>query len=205
MLASPASAHTPVIHAGCVNNEPTLSINLSAYDKGSNGKSNTVTAVEDGKVTLLPVTKFQSTYNGTFNSGSNPSTGDATTDHSYVVTVKAWDDVDGSKGWSKTLTASSPTCVTPPPTTTTTVPPTTTTTVVAPPTSTTSSISPTTGSATTTSSGAVVAPTTTNGPGGGLAYTGVSTALPLGIAGVLVVAGGGLLLWIRMSAKRRTS
>jgi hypothetical protein len=208
MLASPASAHTPKINAGCVDNEPTLSVNLSAYSSGSHGKTNTVTVTEDnGAVTLLTKTDFGGTYSGTFNNTSNPSTGDASVGHTYAVAITAWDDPQGKNGWTTTLHASSPACVTktttPPPTTTTTAPPPTTTTTTAPPTS--SSVEETT--APTSSSSAVVVPpvTTTNGPGGGLAYTGVSTALPLGIAGALVVVGGGLLFWIRMSAKRRAS
>jgi LPXTG-motif cell wall-anchored protein len=36
-----------------------------------------------------------------------------------------------------------------------------------------------------------------------LPNTGVSAAVPLGIAGVLLVAGGGILVWMRMSARRR--
>lgn len=203
-MAGPASAHTPVIHAGCVNNEPTLSVDLTQYSASSNKHKNTVTVTEDGKVTLLATTNFSSTFHQTFNSESTPSTGSADEAHTYSVAIKAWDDPTGKNGWTTTLPAASPKCVeTPPPpptTTTTTPPPATTTTETAPPTTGSSSVPPAT-----TTTGAVVAPTTTNGPGGGLAYTGVSTALPLGIAGALVVAGGGLLFWIRMSAKRKTS
>jgi hypothetical protein len=206
-MAGPASAHTPKVNAFCSNdNQPTLTVDLSAYSASSNKHKNTVTVTEDdgaNKVTLLATTNFSTTFNQTFNSKSTPSTGSADQAHTYSVAITAWDDPTGKNGWTKTLPASSPKCVeTPPPPSSTTNSPPPTTTTTAPPTTGSSSVSPTTA---TTTSGAVAAPTTTNGPGGGLAYTGVSTALPLGIAGALVVAGGGLLFWIRMSAKRKTS
>ncbi|HEY3610345.1 MAG TPA: hypothetical protein VGL06_22790 [Pseudonocardiaceae bacterium] len=104
-------------------------------------------------------------------------TEDGTVTQSYHIVVVAPDDTTGK--FSFDHTDKTPACVT---TTTTTVPPTTT-------------ASPTTTTA-------VVAAATTTGAGT-LPFTGVNATFPLLIAGVLVIAGGGILLWLRLAARRR--
>lgn len=148
-------------------------------------------------------------------SQENPAVG-----HTFTMVVTAEDDPNdanhknGTKNgekngvWDGTFTASTKSCVdtttTTQPPTTTTVPPTTTT---APPTTTKPpTVPPTTTTArpTTTTTPAVAAATTTPGSGGGsLPFTGVNAALPLGIAGVLVLAGGAILAWLRFGPRRR--
>ncbi|WP_051792526.1 hypothetical protein [Amycolatopsis jejuensis] len=94
--------------------------------------------------------------------------------------------------------------------TTTTAPPTTTTTHTAPPSSTapsTTTTSKTSGSATsapsTTSAPAVVPAGNEKGTGGGLASTGFDNAWLFWVAGLLIVAGGGLLAFLKL--RRRGS
>jgi hypothetical protein len=84
-------------------------------------------------------------------------------------------------------------------------PSTTTTTTTVPPTTTESTPPTTTGGSAPTTTAAAVAPVSdkTATPPGGLAYTGVSTELPLIIAGVLIVLGAGALITMRVLKRRR--
>jgi hypothetical protein len=113
---------------------------------------------------------------------------DATKSHTYTVAVQAGDDQDGSHGFSFTKSGTIKACVEAPPTTTTTTE------------------APTTQPTTTTTS---EAPAPTTSPAatppadqGGLANTGASIGLPLGIGALLLVGGGALLLVVR---KRRSA
>lgn len=194
MLTLPASAHHPKFTATCdtTNHQMVLTIDLEQYAKGSEGQVNTITATDQpagGKlITLIDAgTKFDTTFTATFNASSKPATGSAEVKNTFVVTVKAWDDPNGDKGFTTTFTQDVDPCVKTPPTTTT-APPTTTTTVAP----------PTTHATTTTT--AVVAAASSQLPN-----TGVNAGMPLLIAGVLVVAGGGILLWLRLAAKRRST
>lgn len=189
VLTLPASAHVHSDSAKCVEGKSVLDISLTNYG----GKPNSVTITEtdgNGKVTVLhSAPDFGSTYVHTF-------TEDGTITQSYHIVVVAHDG--GQFSFDDTLTTKA--CVTPPPPSTT-VPPTSTT---VPPTRSTTA-PPTTGTTappTATTTTAVVAGVTTTGSGT-LPFTGVNATFPLLIAGVLVVAGGGILLWLRMAARRR--
>jgi hypothetical protein len=190
VLTLPASAHDHSDMASCIDGQSVLSVKLTNYGDGPN--SVTITETDgNGKVTpLASVADFTPAKSFTF-------TEDGTITQSYHVVVVAH-----SSQFSFDHTDTTPKCVT---TTTTTVPPTTTTTrpthtTTKPPTTTTAPPTTTTAGATTTT--AVVAAATTTGAGT-LPFTGVNATFPLLIAGVLVIVGGGILLWLRLAARRR--
>jgi hypothetical protein len=202
-LAGVASAHTPKFTPGCLDNgQATLTVNLQAYTQPQkNSDPNTITvsyAPNGGKAqTVLATTDFGSSYT------PKPLTVDGTTAGTFTIVVTAWDDPKGKNSvanvgepaaWDGTFTRKTTVCQQPP-TKTTTAPPTTTTTSTTPPTS---SSAPTT----TTAAVAPVSDKTATPPGG-LAYTGVSTELPLIIAGVLIVLGAGALITMRVLKRRR--
>jgi hypothetical protein len=191
VLTLPASAHNHTDSASCKDGKSVLDVSLTNYGD----KPNSVTITEtngNGKVTVLHSdADFTPQYANTF-------TEDGTITQSYHIVVVAH-----SSQFSFDHTDTTPACTeggtsttSPPPTTTT--PPPTHTTTPKPPTSTTAPA--TTGGTTTTT--AVVAGVTTTGTGT-LPFTGVNATFPLLIAGVLVVAGGGILLWLRLAARRR--
>jgi uncharacterized surface anchored protein len=198
VLALPASAHNHTDDAGCVGNDAVLNVHLFQYN-GNAKNYVTITDTPDGGSATVVVDhkKFGSEYLKTVTDT------DATVAHTFTITVKAGDN----DAYSFTDTKPTPVCKTPPPTTTTT----TTTTTTVPPTTTTTTTAPSTTTGTTTppapetTTAAVVAATTTTPGSGSLPFTGVNTALPLGIAGLLVVAGGGILFWLRFNARRRHS
>lgn len=175
-LALPASAHTPNVSAACADGKTTLNIDLKSY----NGQKDNTVKATDGDTTLVDTT-FTSNYDNSFDVSP-------TADHTFTVTVVAWDDKDGKQGFSFTKSLTVKACVeettTPPPSTTTTVPTTTTTSVA--PTSTTSAAPPVVSS--------TPAPPADQG---GLASTGASVGLPLTIGALLLVGGGALLLVVR--------
>jgi hypothetical protein len=187
VLTLPASAHNHTDSASCVDGKSVLNVQLTNY--GDKPNSVTITETDgNGKVTVLHSDKdFTPKY--------TPPTfiEDGTITQSYHVVVVA-----NTKQFSFDHTDTTPACVTT--TTTTTVPPTTTT---APPTTTkvTATVTTTTSPAATTTTAVVAAATTTGS--GTLPFTGVNATFPLLIAGVLVVAGGGILLWLRLAARRR--
>jgi hypothetical protein len=188
VLTLPASAHNHTDSASCVDGKSVLDISLTAYNAKATNSVNITETDGNGKVTVLHNdANFGATYVHTF-------TEDGTITQSYHIVVKA---SDGDQ-FSFNHTDTTPACVTT--TTTTTVPPTTTT---VPPTTTkvTATVTTTTSPAPTTTT-AVVAGATTTGSGT-LPFTGVNATFPLLIAGVLVVAGGGILLWLRLAARRR--
>jgi hypothetical protein len=213
-LGLPASAHVPNVKAYCDSDsgQMILTIDLEQYRTPENQhEKNTVSATDtpDGAstITLLPTTSFKNSFTARFDGTTTPATGSASVNNTFVVNVKAWDDKDGSQGFTKKFTIPVYACVkettttTPPPTTTETTTTTTETTTTAPPTTETT----TTTEATTTTPVAVAAATTTPGaPGSGsLPFTGVNAGVPLGIAGALVVIGGGILFYLRFNARRR--
>lgn len=185
-FAGVASAHTPHLSAECKGETTTLTVKLDAYNAK---KTNTVTVTDGG--TTLDDTAFKSSYDKKFD-----VPGDV--DHSFTVKVVAGDDRDGAKGWSFTKTLDVKACVTPPEETTTT----TTTTEAPPETTTTTEAPPSEETTTTTTEVAPVVNTSTTSPAPevqneGLAETGASIALPLGIAGVLLVGGVVALVVVR--------
>ncbi|HEV7649192.1 MAG TPA: hypothetical protein VGP26_13625 [Actinophytocola sp.] len=168
-MAGTAGAHVPDIQAQCTDQGSVVRVHLERYD--GNGVNSV--KVMDGDKVLLDTTQFQSDFDQTFDGL------DATVNHAFTADVKAHDDPDGSRGFTKVLTAEAAACVTPPPTTTTTeAPPTSSEAPPVPPTTTTT-----------------VAPQAKPAPP--LAETGASIALPLGIGAVLLVGGGVLLFVVR--------
>jgi LPXTG-motif cell wall-anchored protein len=166
-MAGTASAHVPEIKAECTDNGTVVQVSMKKYDASG---ENTIT-VMDGDQVLLETTPFGDSFEQTFDGL------DATVAHTFTADVKAHDDPDGSKGFTKVLTAEAESCVTPPPTSS-----------EAPP----------------TSSEAPPAPTTTAPapqPAPPLAETGASIALPLGIGAVLLVGGGVLLFVVRRRSR----
>jgi len=174
-MAGTASAHEPQIAAQCTDKGTVVAVKLVKYNDGG---MNTV-KIMDGDTVLLDTTQFGQNFEQAFDGL------DATVDHHFTADVKAHDDVDGSKGFTKVLTADAAACVTPPPTTTTEAPPTSSEAPPVPPTS--------------------EAPTTTPAPQPApappLAETGASIALPLGIGAVLLVGGGVLLFVVRRRSR----
>jgi|tagenome__1003787_1003787.scaffolds.fasta_scaffold20953793_4 LPXTG-motif cell wall-anchored protein len=174
-MAGNASAHEPQIAAQCTDKGTVVAVKLVKYnDSGVN-----TVKVMDGDKVLLDTTQFGQNFEQAFDGL------DATVDHHFTADVKAHDDADGSKGFTKVLTADAAACVTPPPTTTTEAPPTSS---EAPP------VPPTSEAPTTT-----VAPQPAPAPP--LAETGASIALPLGIGAVLLVGGGVLLFVVRRRSR----
>ncbi|HTI24243.1 MAG TPA: hypothetical protein VL652_24825 [Kutzneria sp.] len=192
LLAAPANAHTPTVTAGCVDGQTTLTVDLKDYN-GSHANTVSVTVQPDGAATKTSLvdTKFQDSYHATFHDAKTIPSDVADT---FVVTVKAWDDANGDKGWSFTKTLSAKACQhsTPPPTTTTT-------------TTTSSTTTTTTTAPTTTTTSVAVTPTTTvtSVDNTALANTGVNSGAMIAIAAGLLVLGGGLLFALRLVARRR--
>ena len=215
VLTLPASAHNPTWTAAC-NSDGKVIVNLSlnAYVDTPDALGNTVGVTDDSGNIVIASHGFGKTDN----SASAPLAGNK--GYTFTMTIFAQDDPNGKHGNKtgpgqfdgtfklKTYACDNgghPTTTTCPPTTTTTkAPPTTTTSRKPPPTTTTTKpTTTTTAGSTTTTTTAVVAAATTAAPAGTLPFTGVNAGFPLLIAGVLVVAGGGILLWLRLAAKRR--
>lgn len=167
-MAGTASAHEPEIKAECTDAGTVLEVNLKKYDASG---VNTV-KIMDGDEVLVDTTQFADSFQQAFDGL------DATVAHNFTADVKAHDDPDGSKGFTKVLTAEAESCVTPPPTSS-----------EAPPTSTEAPPAPTT----TTTPAPQPAPP--------LAETGASIALPLGIGALLLVGGGVLLFVVRRRSR----
>jgi LPXTG-motif cell wall-anchored protein len=168
-MAGTASAHVPEIKAECTDEGTVLQVKLKKYEPSG---ENTV-KIMDGDEVLLDTTQFGDSFEQTFDGL------DATVDHAFTADVKAHDDPDGSKGFTRVLTAEAKSCVTPPPTSSEAPPPSS----EAPPAPPTSSTTP--------------APQ----PAPPLAETGASIALPLGIGAVLLVGGGVLLFVVRRRSR----
>ncbi len=175
-MAGTASAHKPEINAQCTENGTVLEVHLKQYN--SNGENSV--SVLDGETVLLEKTTFKKDFHQKFEGL------DATVEHTFTVDVKAHDDPDGKKGFTRVMTATAEACVTPPPTTTTTE---------APPTSSEAPPAPTSTEPTTTT------PAPQPAPAPPLAETGASIALPLGIGALLLVGGGVLLFVVRRRSR----
>jgi LPXTG-motif cell wall-anchored protein len=199
-LAGVASAHTAKPLTGCAaDGQATVSIDAEQYavdTKNHNKTPNTITFEVDG--TVVKTDTFGTTYISEDIAGKNvqPLTIDGTKEHAVVVSIKAFDD-PGDGRFSPTFHLTTKVCEQgtpkpPPPTkpspTTTTAPPTTTTT-------TTKAVVPPPATTTTTPKTAAAVKELPN--------TGVSAGVPLALGGALVLAGGGLLFGMRMSARRR--
>jgi hypothetical protein len=169
-MAGTASAHKPDIKAECTDKGTVLQVNLEKYDSSG---TNTV-KVMDGDEVLLDTTEFGQSFSQAFEGL------DATVDHAFTADVKAHDDPDGSKGFTKVLTAEAKACVTPPPTSSE-APPTSSEAPPAPP----------------SSAPATTSPAPQPAPAPPLAATGASIAIPLGIGAALLVGGGVLLFVMR--------
>ena len=186
-LAGTASAHVPTVNATCADGHTVLSVDLAEYN--GQGNQNTI-AITDNAATLLGVTHFGTSY-------ANKWTVSGAEDHTFVITVKAFDDPDGSHHWSFSTTKKVAACVAPPTTTTTT---TTTTSSVAP------TSAPTSAPVASSSVAAVtttVAPTSTSAAAAALANTGASITAPLLIGVGLLGAGAVALVAVRRG--RRTN
>jgi LPXTG-motif cell wall-anchored protein len=176
-VAIPASAHVPVVNAGCDGEVTTLTVTLTKY---ADQDKNTIKVVE-GKDNILADTHFGASYSHEFRFADGAA-------HDFVVTVHASDDQQFS--FEKKLHAAA--CKKTPPSSSSSTQPTTTT---KPPSSSSSSSAPATvPPVTTTSTPAVVA-------NASLASTGASVALPLAIGALLLVGGGVLLLLMRKRGK----
>jgi LPXTG-motif cell wall-anchored protein len=186
-FAGVASAHVPEVSAKCTDSGTTLTVTLTKYDTR---KKNTV-KITDNDAVLVDTTQFKDSYSFKKADLAND------VKHTFTVVVLAGDDPDGKKGFSFTQQKVVEACVTPPPTKTTessTPPPTKTTESSTPPpvTTTTTVAAPVIATSTTPAAQATTPP---------LAETGASIAVPLGIAGVLLVGGGVLLFVVRRRSK----
>lgn len=176
VLATPASAHTPVWSVTCDK----VTVDLTQYNSKV---ENTVTITVDGK-DLLAKTSFKSSFHKTLELAKHGQ------DVSVHLVVKAGDTSDKhnfDKDETKTVAPCKGDESTPPKTPPTTAP----------------STKPSTPPATPTSSAPVVKPSQSTPPTN-LAETGGSSSTPIigGIAAAVVAAGAGLLF---MNRKRRSS
>ncbi|MFI7679997.1 LPXTG cell wall anchor domain-containing protein [Actinophytocola sp. NPDC049390] len=176
-----AAAHTNKSSAKCEGDTTTLTVDLTAYNPE---KTNSVT-ITDGDTVLHDDKDFGPEYKDVFE-----VPGDV--EHVFTIDVKAGDDPNGTEGWSFTQEYKIAACVeqTTPPSSETTTPPVETTTEAPVPTSSEAPPAPTTPPTTTTTEQEEV-----------LAETGASVALPLGIAGVLIVGGVGAMFFVRRRNK----
>src|SRR5690349_4885110 len=173
-----AAAHTNSSKAECVDDTTTLTVNLTAYS----GKHDNSVKITDGETVLDENADFGKEYSKVFE-----VPGDV--EHLFTIDVKAGDN----DRYSFTKEYKVEACVeTPPPSSSepSTPPVETTTETPAPPTSSEAPPAPTTPPTTTTTEQEEV-----------LAETGASVALPLGIAGVLIVGGAGALFVVRRRSK----
>jgi LPXTG-motif cell wall-anchored protein len=177
-FAGSAAAHTNKSKAECVDDTTTLTVDLTAYNKK---ETNTV-KITDGE-TVLHEGEFDENYQEQFE-----VPGDV--EHVFTIDVKAGDDPTGKKGWTFTEEHKVEACVEPTTPPSETTPPVETTTETPVPTSSEAPPAPTTPPTTTTTEQEEV-----------LAETGASIALPLGIAGALIVGGVGAMFFVRRRSK----
>jgi hypothetical protein len=188
-LAGVASAHNHDVTAQCVTDtnsanygKSELTVNLTNYGDSPNSVVVTETAGSGSPTALYSSKDFTPQYTHTFYE-------DGTVAQSYEVKVVAH-----SKQYSFDTVVTTKACEQPstPPTSPSQPPPSST---PAPP----SSAAPTT-------TAAAVAPVSNQTPPTakpGLAYTGVSTELPLIIAGALIILGAAALIAMRIMKRRR--
>lgn len=168
-------------------NAHTPKVQASCEDEGTTLKvklsnynaqdDNILTVVADGEA-IIEEKVFGTSFD------ENWADFDPTVKHEFVVEVIAWDDPDGKKGWSFSETLPVEACAATPPTTPEATP-------------TTSKVAPAANK---------VAPTTSpaSGDSEGLANTGASIAIPI-VLGVLMLVGGGALLFLVRRRDSRTS
>ncbi len=199
--AAPAEAHVPTWTVSCSQ----VKIDLTQYNTDAH---NEVSVTADGKV-LLATETFQSEFHTTLDLPKHAQ------EIPVHLVVKAGDDDQ----YSRDETKIAPVCATPPPPDMTPPPGTSTPTsppprsmTPPPPSTSTASKTPTAPTPTPTSRTPTVPPPTTSAsmpptvstpvsspPGGHLAETGSSSALPIlaSIAGAVVLAGGSILFAVR--------
>jgi LPXTG-motif cell wall-anchored protein len=176
VLTLPASAHNNTSAVECTDGVSSLTVNLSNYGDGPNS---VVVTVKSSSTPLVTNNDFTPAYKHTF-------TTDGKVAQEYHIVVKAH---SSQFDVNQTLTTDACPAKSGGGDSSTTQPPTTT---AAP--------SPTLKPAATATTTAALAAASGSGQ---LPNTGVNAGVPLLVAGVLVVAGGGILLWMRLSAKRR--
>lgn len=181
-LIGPADAHQGAVTAACVDGDSVLTINLTNYNTDG---VNTIAAT-DGALPLA-MTTFGATYQHSFTLPGDVA-------HTYTVTVHAFDDPNGAKGFTFTDTAATPDCTT----TTTTTPSTTTTT----PSTTTTAPSTTT---MTTTTPVPATRTSTRPVGAVLASTGANPTVGLLVAVLLLTIGTALLITTRARRAHRNA
>ncbi|QFZ22171.1 hypothetical protein [Saccharothrix syringae] len=100
--APTASAHTPSVVGGCVDGRAVLTVELERYD----GRRANSVSVTDGDRSIE-----DERFRGEFRRAYSES---GTVPHAFVVTVLAWDDPRGARGWSFSREVTVHKCATPP-------------------------------------------------------------------------------------------
>ncbi|HEX2132138.1 MAG TPA: hypothetical protein VHH15_11310 [Actinophytocola sp.] len=182
-MAGTASAHTPKFSAECSTDAgvTTLQVELRAYN---DKKTNTVTVTDGDKV--LVETEFGENFEQEWNEL------DATVDHTFTLDVQAWDDPEGTKGWSFSSKIEVGACVQP-----TTPPEEPQPSEPAPTTEPSAPVEEPTSS----EAAPPVAETSTDVEPVALAETGASVALPIGIGAVLLAGGVVLMVVVRRRSR----
>ncbi|QFZ22172.1 LPXTG cell wall anchor domain-containing protein [Saccharothrix syringae] len=192
LFAAPASAHTPHLEPSCKDGQATLDVNLKDYQV-KEGKTNHVVVKVNGE------TRTDRDFDRNFSQKySAPADKDKVT---FVVDIKAWDDVNGEKRYTRTEVREVDPCPAKQQQPPAQQPPVEQPPVEQPPVDESSSAAPapTTTVAPTTSSAAVVPIAAEETP---LANTGASIAIPLVIGLVLLGGGAALLIVQRKRAAR---
>ena len=184
VLTLPASAHTATATPDCAKDgQATVTIDATKYAVDTENKNKTpnwVTATDETGKVLLGKSFFGMDFNTTLFPNLDPVNLDGTKPHTVTVHVQAFDDPNGDKKFTVNIEVDTKVC----PTGSSSVPPPPPVVHSTPPTTTTAALAAASGS-------------------GQLPNTGVNAEVPLLVAGVLVVAGGGILLWLRLGARRR--
>lgn len=108
LSATPAGAHTPSVVPTC----SALNVSGQNYNTGDGGDANSLKVTVDGSV--VDSVNFGSTVSFTDTWANDKS-------HTYDVSFKAFDDPNGTNGWTKEFKGTQAGCVTPTPTPTVTV------------------------------------------------------------------------------------
>ncbi|MDX8149489.1 hypothetical protein SK854_45715 [Lentzea sp. BCCO 10_0061] len=99
-----AGAHTADVAASCTAGRTTLSISIANY----NGSQPNSLLVADNEATLAATTSFGTEFRLT-------RIFDGAAEHTFTVSVKAWDDPSGVHGWSFIRKINVPRCTSAPP------------------------------------------------------------------------------------------
>ncbi|MFD7655006.1 LPXTG cell wall anchor domain-containing protein [Actinosynnema sp. NPDC059797] len=194
-FAAPAFAHTPILQGGCEGEKSYLTVELRDYVK-RDGKKNSVTVTMDGEV--VENTEFDKNFpRKTYSKSSAEKV-------VFKVDIKAWDDPDGSKRYTRTEIREIDSCVEE-------QPPAEEPPAEEPPAEEPPAEQPPAEEPPAESSSVAVSPTTTAAPTSvapiaaeetPLANTGASIAIPLVIGVVLLGGGAALLIMQRKRAAR---